>query len=60
MGELPFEHSGAFAVYDGSDMSRVWRALYTMAQHAGIQHETGLFNYGRYLSGLEPSSGGLH
>ncbi|MBV1906980.1 MAG: hypothetical protein KUG75_12960 [Pseudomonadales bacterium] len=60
VGELLFEHSGAFAVYEGDDMQRAWRDLYTMAQHIGIQHETGLLNYGRYLAGLAPTKSGMY
>ena len=60
VAELLFEHSGAFAVYEGDAMQRYWRDLYTMAQHIGIQHETGLLNYGRYLSGLAPTKTGMY
>jgi 3-hydroxy-9,10-secoandrosta-1,3,5(10)-triene-9,17-dione monooxygenase len=46
--------AGARSIFESESIQRFWRDLHAMGQHAALNYETGMRNYGRVLMGLEP------
>ena len=52
-----FQNAGAGAIYMDSPMQRFWRDTHAISQHAVMNHDTIMRNYGRELSGQEMFAG---
>jgi alkylation response protein AidB-like acyl-CoA dehydrogenase len=46
--------AGARSIFDNDPLQRFWRDVHVMGQHAALNHEAGMRNYGRVLMGLDP------
>ncbi|MBQ0797779.1 MAG: hypothetical protein KBT63_00745 [Porticoccaceae bacterium] len=52
-----FQNAGAGAIYMDSPVQRFWRDTHAISQHAVMNHDTIMRNYGRQLSGQEMFAG---
>ena len=48
--------AGARALFESEPLQRFWRDVHAIGQHAGLNYEAGMRNYGRALMGLEPDT----
>jgi 3-hydroxy-9,10-secoandrosta-1,3,5(10)-triene-9,17-dione monooxygenase len=51
---LLFSASGGSAIYDDSEIQRLWRDINSAAQHYGFTWDNAMSDYGRVLIGLPP------
>lgn len=53
-----FEAAGGMAIYDGSEIQRVWRDINSAAQHFAFAWDGAMVDFGRSLFGLRPLNAG--